>query len=745
LYVVEQVGSPPTGAVSGKSVVPALVRGVLYALKPGTGEPIWATRVGIDTTALPVHLPETASSKETFLVVSADRNTLRALAARTGELLWKYQLSAPCLGSPVVVGGRAYVPTYDGRVHEIEIFEGNRLGHFELGRPLSVGGAHQPGTDILYLPADSQVLFVLDLAKKECVGILQTGHTSGSLRSEPIVVNKIDPQAKLPESRAAAPGFLILVQSDGLEHVQLRVFGLPIERPDAQPVLRPEPRVRGWSWLRPFHDFEKLALATDAGVLGVYGIQQVRNPEDPPLFPLLRDEIQVGRDSSRTVRAQVVHASENDFWILARGDLQRLQLHLYKERAESLWENALPLGSPLHAAGLDEGGKTLFVVTQSPSQRSCLVTAVHADDGKVLWQRQVGVDCQSDPIVLGEEVLVLDRGGSLFVFDAARHAKGLKDWQVGGRMVAGPLEEGPVAPSLLRAVDGKSAYELAWPKPGNLLVLRHYQPGKPEATSTTHHLSDRLAGVPALGPDFLLLPLADGNLIRLPLDGGQPMIVQTWRAERADDQAVCHITYFNPAETLITDGLRTLTWLRWAGGMGVAVESATLPARIVAPPVVVSGGGDIQVFVADSSDTLTLLEGLKLKEGRKWKLPGKLTAGPFLREENKRIGCVVDRRRLVWIDPAVQEPVWTQDVSAEAIVGQPQVFEGMVVVADVSGRIIGLDPARGTPLGPGYTLKATAAPAATPVPFGQGRALVPLTDGTLFVLSLEHLRPAGKP
>ena len=40
----------------------------------------------------------------------------------------------------------------------------------------------------------------------------------------------------------------------------------------------------------------------------------------------------------------------------------------------------------------------------------------------------------------------------------------------------------------------------------------------------------------------------------------------------------------------------------------------------------------------------------------------------------------------------------------------------------------------------GAGLLASVAPAATPVSIGPGRAFAPLTDGTVMMLSLDHLR-----
>src|SRR5206468_2725879 len=121
--------------------------------------------------------------------------------------------------------------------------------------------------------------------------------------------------------------YLILTQSDGLEHMKLRVFGLPIDNPDAAP-LHKTARTRGWSWFQPYHDGEKVAFATDAGMFGLYGINQVHNT-DQPLFPELAEQKQKTRmTDARPTRAQVVHAAENDFWVLADGVLQRLYFDL---------------------------------------------------------------------------------------------------------------------------------------------------------------------------------------------------------------------------------------------------------------------------------------------------------------------------------------------------------------------------------------------------------------------------------
>src|SRR6202008_1370925 len=122
-------------------------------------------------------------------------------------------------------------------------------------------------------------LYVLDIVRKQCVGLLHTGHPSGSLRSEPIIVDRLD--AVVLAGASLWPPYLVLTQDDGPDQVKLRVFSLPVTNPDAASLLNPEPHVSGWSWFSPYFDAEKIAFATDRGVLGLFGVNQVHNDDNP--------------------------------------------------------------------------------------------------------------------------------------------------------------------------------------------------------------------------------------------------------------------------------------------------------------------------------------------------------------------------------------------------------------------------------------------------------------------------------
>ncbi|MBL8798877.1 MAG: PQQ-binding-like beta-propeller repeat protein [Planctomycetia bacterium] len=760
ILVGPRVGERGTAA-AGNGIVFALARGVLYALRERDGQIQWATRVGIDSTQLPVRLPSNdARIGELALVVSLDTNTLTARRVSDGEPLWVHPLGNPCLGRPLVVerqvpqpeGGtelsrRVYVPTLDGRVQEIEPIEGKVLGEFRCGLPLPVGGTRQPDTSLLYFPADRDSVFVLDVHAQKVVAVLRTGHPSGSLRSPPIVVAGDEPN---PEKPNPTPRYLVLCQTAGLNRMKLRAWQLgdTWENFSEKPVLEQE--LRGWSSFEPYTDSEKILLATDAGLLGLFGINQ-KNNRDPALFPLLgrEREVPLTLPGQRLGQSQVIHAADNDFWVLAQGELQHWRIGIDSAKglkAAPVWRQSLALGTPLHTGQLHEASNTLTVVTQAAERPVCLATAVEATTGNIRWQRQLGLVCPIDPLAIGTQVLAPDQGGGLFLFDAAKqpHRPQL-EWQgVQEEMLIPPSNEVLTNQQFLTGPDG--SYLIGHLGKDVLQVRRYEPPPQPNLKGNLQEWSFKaaaLAGTPAVGQGQIILPMSDGSLRRQPLAKGAPFDPGQWRAVHADAGAGGHVVALGGDDFLVTDGSKGLQRITWPLGKLSQPRELKLPPlqRFVAAPLVVpaaGGKGPPRVCVADASGTLTLLQGDYLQKARSWQLPGAITAGPFLR--GAHIGCVLDRRQLVWLDPDQAEPLWTYaDDRGGPIVGQPRLVGDHIVLAHQNGRFISLDPATGKTHGKGFTLRASIAPAVAPVAFGTDRIFAPLTDGTVLLLPLAEV------
>ncbi len=649
-------------------------------------------------------------------------------------------------------------------------------GTYPLGQPLTVGGVRNPNSGLLYFPADEFCVYEIDPIQHKCTHLLYTGHPAGSLRGEPLIVSA-------PDDNGIDADWLLLAQADGLGATRLRAYRLPFgdDREAAPAALKPPPETPGWTWFPPSQNGEQLAMVGDTGVLGLFDIRQERNLKDPLLFPCLSHSLDLAPQAGAQARgrSEVVEVQGQDFWVLAGGALKRLSLELDPATGPRMkpaagWKS-LDLGSPLHASQVEpdpvRGGATLVLATQPLTQQICLATALDDQRGQILWQRQLGLVCQADPLELrrsGAEapplLLVLDQGGGLFAFDPARNANLADgDWREGGQFLFGALDDGPGAPPvLLPGPDGHSAYEIATPGDGKHLVIRRVEATPNDLVKEEHTipLSAPLAGTPAVTDAMMILPLADGVLARVALPLTEQSVVvngPNWRSRRAPPDARARLTVLGPDTFLTYDGFRGLTHWKWPLNdvwhmlPATLKEPPTLQAKeggsLAADPVPLpeAKGSPRRVCIADVSGMVTLLtveaDGA-LKPGPHWSLGGRITAGPYVQAVDgaTRIGCIVDGTRLAWIDPEKGSVLWTYpDKAGAALVGRPRLVGGMVMVADESGRIVGLKET-GAPAGFEVQLQGSAAPTGAPAGFGNDRLFVPLTDGTVLLPKLERSR-----
>jgi hypothetical protein len=256
----------------------------------------------------------------------------------------------------------------------------------------------------------------------------------------------------------------------------------------------------------------------------------------------------------------------------------------------------------------------------------------------------------------------------------------------------------------------------------------------------TLKLSSPLGGTPALHDKQLLLPLADGTLLRQPLDG-KPGRTGSWRSTRGDRSSVGHILSVGADVYITLDGVRGVTRWRWGPADDVPkLETSTeLPARIVGTPALIPNsaqGADKLIAVADTAGKIRTLRVNDLNLVREWDVKGKVTAGPYALGD--RLACVVDGNKLLCFEPD-QDDFWTYVSEGSGVVGKPMMVGEYVIVADRAGTIVALDQATGMSRGAGHQLSGSAAPAAAPVGFGAGTLFVPLTDGTAVTLSLDRL------
>jgi hypothetical protein len=393
------------------------------------------------------------------------------------------------------------------------------------------------------------------------------------------------------------------------------------------------------------------------------------------------------------------------------------------------WPQPLDVGTPLHAGqthiGAD-GARTLILVTQELNGPTCWVRAIDAERGQMVWQRQLGLVSQAQPVSAAGAVMCTDAAGVFCI--SATDLVPARSWQTAGARI----EATGAATGTWCAARGSKFVHLSWD--AGLVLRVTLVDAKGVTATTTHPLPALPQGTPALGRDFVLLPLANGIVVRVPLGEGAPTSGPEWRGLGVDETQPGHIVALGNDEFAITDGGRAVARFNWSDAKTWDKRGeAELAHRITAAPALLGN----RLLVADASGTVTVLEGERLTPGRRWTFRSQITAGPFARGQG--VGLIVGRIRLVWLDPGKDEPAWEYTFVAP-VVGQPEVVDGVLVAADLQGGILAIDPATGNPVGPGYRLKTNQAAAAAPVPFGDREAFVLLMDGTALILPIDRLR-----
>src|SRR5205823_4115802 len=93
-----------------------------------------------------------------------------------------------------------------------------------VGQPLTLGGVWQPGTSLVYFPADEFCLYLIDITKRTCTNILYTRHPAGSLRGLPAIVS------------ADKGAYLLWSQAQGPDRAVIKPYELPIGQHDQKPA-----------------------------------------------------------------------------------------------------------------------------------------------------------------------------------------------------------------------------------------------------------------------------------------------------------------------------------------------------------------------------------------------------------------------------------------------------------------------------------------------------------------------------
>lgn len=718
------IGKSESTGVEGPPFL-ALTQGVLYALDPGDGHLRWAVRLGPDPAGQPIRVPADIASPRLVLLASSDRRSMLAIEEATGAVLWETKLEQTPIAQPLLWNRRLFVSTNGGRIEELEIALGRRLGAFQLDQNTPWGGTLIPGSSLAVFPGRAHGMYVVDLETHKVEGVIDSGHATGALRGPPISVVEDAGSAKGPR------GWVVVAEQTGDHRLALKPFAVP-------PGSAPSPDLRLSATIdisdAPWTDGDKLALVSDAGQLALFGLR-LKGNNDPLVFPWIKEIFPVELSTSPRHRAAVVHGERDRFWISTQGKLHRVDHVVSPQNGPTLvtrWSQSATLGSPVQPGDLrrtEDGKSILFVVTQDADRPLRTASAVDAETGKILWRRHLGITPMQQPIAVAGSLAVLDPGG-IFVWNQENLKK----------QDAAPAHAIPrMAPAshevhLLPLGDGM--LEISYPakaKKEDALEWRNIGFDGKAGELTKSRLPAGIAGVPVAGSNFFIVPLADGRLVRLALDSAATISGPEWRTVGTEPSAVCRLTALGKDQFLVSDGGRGIFWLDWSEAKDAKRRGEFhLSRRLAAEPLPLSGQ---RMLLADRGGELVLAEGDRILPKRTWKIDGLPTGGPYAAGAD--FALIVDRKRLVWIDAEQDTPRWQRDFDAE-LAGSPLRMGNDIIVADLAGRVWRLDPQTGDPRDdrPAFVSRSAAAPAVGPILLDDQRVLLILDDGTGHVVTL---------
>jgi hypothetical protein len=675
----------------------AVARGVLYALDSQTGALLWGTRIGPTiadprTTDLPLRLTLPDGESDWTFVCSArgpgGEPGITARRTRTGEVVWHQPLAQPPLGRPVVLGNQIYVPLADelGTILQFKLTTGDQVGRIEIrqpiGNPLALMARSRPGHGFLVVPADARRVFVFELGREEDDGrrfpprvalVLATGHPKDSLRGEPILVGTDEP---------TSPRHLVLAQSDGPTSMKLRSFPLPklgvLEKGDDSEEVVPgaisEATVPGWSWFAPISDGERIAVTTDSGTFAVFGINQPGNT-DKPLFAL--NGPKPTGDGETVTRGQIISADEESYWLLLDGKLMRVRSAVDATTGPRLVPQGtpLPVGEPIQRAQI-HANLNLGIISVLAGKSGIIHTlAFDLDSGAIRWHRQLGTPAAHELIPTKEnEALLIDRAAGVYRLHWQDRKLGLD--------TINPPRSSPAAEaiSVLASADAKSVWVLipeANPQ-SRQLTVRRYRDSKLDGEATLP-LPERLAGKPMLFGERLLLPVANGFVLRWGFGDARPQAGPIWRGT-ATATTTCHLSMNGPDEFFASDGAtRALRW-KWPADQPQAVRvGVPLVVRdAMAAPVLTCRIDDKSHWIIlDQAGGVSLFDAIKPEEPiRKWKGSpmGDIPPGSIdywqLASDGTRVVYSVNRQTVVCLDPAQEKPAWVRPAKPGGDSGQ---------------------------------------------------------------------------
>ena len=333
-------------------------RGACFALDKNSGKVLWRHPCGEWESGLPLTFSN--DQGRCVLLVNNRLHTLEARDARTGERHWKRKIRGEVEGSPLVLGNRIFLPVRRGRLLVLDVNSGEMQGMFTFPQSITCG-VIDPDNNQLYLIGEQAVVYVISTDSFQCQEVVYLGHWPGSIRTNPLVMDKYLLVAENATYRNSRLHVLQKSEAD--------TFGV-VQRLD----------LTGWITESVVHVGNLVWALTDQGQLYAYQVNPFQ--EDRPFTLITSTDL----PDLEGEEAYMAVASGQELWIGA-GDLTRYRLSVQQQQIRVAWNQTR---SGTAAQSLQIHGDYVFLAEFPVRGPGIFFSAVDGHHEKTCWTTQLG-------------------------------------------------------------------------------------------------------------------------------------------------------------------------------------------------------------------------------------------------------------------------------------------------------------------------------------------------------------------
>ena len=682
--------SGPTVATD-EGVAAVRISGAVYGLNLKDGAVRWRRFVGMAPRQTPVALPT-----GDLLIVDQQNNELLKLEGATGSLIWRLPFEST-ISKPVLVGDRALVTEYAGKLHVIDVASGQRSGYVQFAQQLPAPPTVGPQGKRVYLAGEHSSLYTLSTDDFSCLGVFFLNHSRGSVTTPPVVVlNKV--------VVAVAKG----LSTSRLEVINTTANGIAHQRATNR-------RLDGLVNSALLSEGRRLVVVTSQGQVAVFEVGS--DDSDGALTAIATRESESG---PAVARFGLLH--EGHVWV-AGNRLSKLKILPTSDRLPvSTIDNAYQgatFDHPLQAVG-----DVLIHVRRPEGKAGARVAAMTMSTGAPKWETELAEPPTGPPAIdpVGNRFGVMSASGSAYVVDRQAMSQRVLNQaeQLKSSTSLGPLDQS------LDLGEGRLVAAASGGK-----TLLHFRPEMPRSAVQAINLVGPASCAPVLWGDGFVVPTQSGQVYLYTSDEGRqwgsPFQPPLAPGETYDWNCPAVYGSGDDSHLVLSDGKKKIYLLNRAATPRphlTASASADISTSPLATRLVVVG----DLALAGTNDgSLAVFELPSLAAQPTVDLQAQVIWGPFSLGQSAVLATSTEE--LVCLDNQAKI-VWRQPLAHGSLAGEPLARDGEIVVLWQQGGLSQLNLTDGA--------ETAFVPLPQPVIAGpvafSNRLVVSSYDGTLLVV-----------